>query len=224
MHNPEDDDFDYENDESWYEDAMNALDSPANNHDTIYTEEEIAELSDQDKTIIRYRNALLQNGFEHIELKNGDYINDVIGRSGVIHAALCSFVLCYKKDRNYVTIFHLFSKDENIVPPIQLAAVIYVDKHLGSYQFIEFFHLEEELGEDQKDINSITINRDLTYKGKPSLEFYKSDDVALNKTIIERMEKVNPALFEFMNEYLIVELQPNSTIQQYEEVIREFEY
>ena len=224
MSTPEDEELDYENDESWYEEAMNALDSPANNHATIYSEDEIAELSDHDKTIIRYRNQLLQNGFEYIDLQNGDYINDIISRSGTIHFPLCIFVLAYKKDRSYVTLFQLFNPDKTIINPVQLATVIYVNKHLGSYQFIEFFHLEEELGEEQKDINSITINRDLNYKEKPSLEFYKSDDISINKKYIETIEKLDPQVFEFLNEYIIIELPQDSSIEKHLEVIRELEY
>lgn len=222
MSTPEEE-FDYENDESWYEDAMNALDSPANNHGTIYTEEEIAELSDYDKTIISYRNSLLQNGFEYMDLQNGDYIMDIIGRSGTIHYAACNFVLAYKKESSYITLSQLHSADDNVVNPVQLAAVIFVNKHLGSYQFLEFFHLEEELQEDQKDMNCITINREFTYKEKPSLEFYKSDDIKVNEKYIGLIEELKPEIFEFINEYIILELSRikfgGSSIEKYIEVI-----
>lgn len=224
MSTPEDEELDYEKDESWYEEAMNALDSPANNHDTVYSEEEISGLSDHDKTIIRYRNQLLQSGFEYMDLQNGDYINDIIGRSGTINYPACTFILTYKKEKNYITLFQLFNSDEAIINPVQLAAVIYINKHLGSYQFIEFFHLEEELNDEQKDINSIVINRDLTYKEKPSLEFYKSDDISINKKYIDTIEKLEPQVFEFINEYIIIELPKDSSIEKYIEVIIELEY
>lgn len=223
MSDEEEEDFDYENDESWYEDAMNALDSPANNHATIYTEEEIADLSEIDKTIIRYRNTLLQNGYEYIDLQNGDYINEVIGRSGVIHPIACSFVLAYKKERSYIIILQLASEDETIIHPIQLATMIFVNKHLGCYQFLEFIHLEQEIEEDQKMLNSININRELSYKEKPSLEFYKSDDMSMNKSYMEKIEKLDPLLFEFLNEYIIIEL-PSATIEKYFEVISDLGY
>jgi hypothetical protein len=222
MSDPEEEEFDYENDESWYEDAMNALDSPAHNHSIIYAEEDMAELSEIDKTIIRYRNGLLENGFEFIDLQNGDYINDVIGRSGVIHSNLCNFVLAFKKENSYITIFQLFSDDEQIVHPVQLAAMIYVNKHLGCYQLVEFFHLEEELEEDQKVLNGININRELSYKEKPSFEFYKSDNLNLNKKYVERIEPLDPRVFEFLNEYIIIEL-PKEVVSEYLELIKEFE-
>lgn len=222
MSDPEEE-FDYENDDSWYEDAMNALDSPANNHSTIYSEEDIAELSEMDKTIIRHRNALLKNGFEYIDLQNGDYIQEVIGLSGVIHSKLCNFVLAYKRENSYITIFQLYNPDETVVSPIQLSAMIYVNKHLGSYQFIEFFHLEQELEEDQKVLNGININYDLLYKDKPSFEFYRSDNLALNKKYIERIATKNPQVFEFLNEYFIVELAEGTSIEDYFSLLNEFE-
>ena len=222
MIDPEEE-FDYENDESWYEDAMNALDGPSHNHDTVYSEEEIADLNDTDKTIIRRRNSLLQNGFEYTELKNGDYAQEVIGRSNVIHAALCSFVLAYKKEKNYIVIYQLMNDDESVVMPVHQAALIYVNKHLGSYQFLEFFHLEEELQEDQKDLNAITINRELLYKEKPSLEFYRSDNLSINKKYVERMEKLNPHLFEFLNEYVIVDLGAEAPTESYLGLMDEWE-
>ncbi len=224
MSNPDDEEeIDYENDDSWYEDAMNQLDSPSNNHDTIYSEDEIKDLTDYDKTIIRYRNHLLENGFEYIELKNGDYIQEIVSRSGVIHIALCSFVLIYKKENSYMAIFQMNSEAEINEFPIQLAAMIYTDKHLGCYQFIEFFHLEEEITEDQKDLNGITINRELTYKEKPSFQFYKSDNEELNKKFIEKTEPIEPRVFEFVNEYLIVELKEDRKLTDYLELIRNFE-
>lgn len=219
MSTPEEEEFDYENDESWYEDAMNSLDSPANNHGTIYSEEEISELSEHDKTIIRYRNTLLQNGFEYMDLQNGDYIMDVIGRSGTIHYAACNFVLAYKKENSYITLSQLHNTDENIINPILLSAIIFVNKHLGSYQFLEFFHLENELEEDQKNMNGITINREFTYKEKPSLEFYKSDNIKVNEKYLEKITELDPEIFEFINEYIIMELPKGSSIDKYIEVI-----
>src|SRR5687768_7756339 len=126
---PDEEEIDYENDDSWYENAMNELDSPSNNHNTIYAEDEIKDLTDYDKTIIRHRNHLLENGFEYIELKNGDYIQEIVGRSGVIHIALCSFVIVYKKEQDYMAIFQLESVDETQQLPIQLAALVYTAKH-----------------------------------------------------------------------------------------------
>jgi hypothetical protein len=224
MNDPEEEEeFDYENDDSWYEDAMNQLDSPSNNHHIIYSEEEIKELTDYDKTIIRYRNHLLENGFEYVELKNGDYIQEIVSRSGVIHIALCSFVLMYKKHKSYVAIFQVDSKDEAVQFPIQIASMAFVEKHLGCYQFVEFFHLEEELPEDQKDLNGITINRDLTYNDKPSFQFYKSDNEELNKKYIERLLPLDPRVFEFVNEYVIVELKEEKKMEEYLGLIQEFE-
>lgn len=218
MSTPEEE-FDYENDESWYDDAMNALNSPANNHGTIYSEEEIAELPEHDKTIIRYRNILLQNGYEYTDLQRGDYLMDIIGRSGTIHFAACNFVLIYKKENSYIALSQLHSEDENVVNPILLSAVIFVRKHLGSYQFLEFIHLEKELEEDQKDLNGITINREFTYKEKPSLEFYKSDNIKVNEKYLEKIAALDPEIFEFLNEYIIMELPKGSSIEKYMEVV-----
>lgn len=224
MSEEEEEEFDYENDDSWYEDAMNALDSPAHNHANIYTEEEISDLPEMDKTVIRYRNYLLQNGFTYIDQQQGDYIYDVISRSGVIHAHLCNFVLAYKKEEgSYITIFQLQHEDETVFNPIQLAAMIFVNKHLGSYQFLEFFQLEEEITEDQKMLNVVSINRELTYKDQPSLQFYKSDNININKTYIEKIEKLEPVLFEFLNEFIIIEL-PTSEPAAYLQIINELEY
>lgn len=219
----DEEEIDYENDESWYENAMNELDSPSNNHDTIYSEEDIKDLTEYDKTIIRHRNHLLENGFEFTELKNGDYIQEVVGRSGVIHIALCRFVIVYKKDQSYIAIFQLDSQDENVQFPIQLASLIYTGKHLGCYQFIEFYHLEEELPEDQKDLNGIAINRELTYKDKPSFQIYKSDNEKLNLSYIEKMNEIDPRAFEFVNEYLIVELREDKQIGDYLSLITELQ-
>lgn len=218
------DEIDYENDDSWYEQAMNELDSPSNNHHIIYSEEDIRDLSDHDKTIIRFRNQILENGFEYIEQKNGDYIQEIISRSGVIHMALCSFALLYKKENNYMVIFQVDGKDTEVVFPVQLASMIYTGKHLGCYQFVEFFHLEEELPEDQKDMNGITINRELTYKNQPSFQFYRSDNEKINRTYIEKMETNDPRVFEFVNEYLIVELREEKTINDYLALINELEF
>jgi hypothetical protein len=215
----DDEEIDYENDDSWYENAMNELDSPSNNHGMIYSEEEIKELADFDKTIIRHRNFLLENGFEFIELKNGDHIQEIVGRSGVIHLAICNFAIIYQRENNYMAIFQMHSADENIEFPIQLAALIYTGKHLGCYQFVEFYHLEEEIPEDQKDFNGIKINRDLTYKDKPSFEFYKSDKQELNKQYIDKMTTLDPRVFEFVDEYLIVELKEDKKIADYLDLI-----
>jgi hypothetical protein len=220
----EEEDFDYDNDESWYENAMNALEGPANNHGTIYTEEEIADLSDEDKNIIRSRNILLNNGFEYVELQNGDYINDIITRSGVIHYPACSFVLAYQKDRSFMILFQIAGEDENIVNPVQMATMIFTNKYLGCYQFLEFFHTEEEITEDQKLFQTININRELKYKEKPSLEFYRSDDLDTNQKFLEKIGTYDPLLFEFLNEYIIVELPATSTIDQYKDLIKELEY
>lgn len=222
MAEPEEE-FDFDSDDSWYEDAMNALDTPAHNHSIIYSEEEIAELSELDKMIIRYRNTLLENGFEYIDLQNGDYLQEVIGLSGVIHSRLCNFVLAYKKEESYIVIFQLYQPDETIVSPIELATMIYVNKHLGSYQFIEFYQLENELEEDQKSLNGININYELVYKEKPSFEFYKSDNLGLNKKYIEKIEPKNPKVFEFLNEYFIVELEEQSKMEDYFALLKEFE-
>lgn len=220
----QEEEFDYENDESWYENAMNALEGPANNHDTIYSEEEIADLSDQDKNVIRSRNVLLKNGFEYIELQNGDYINDIITRSGVIHYPACNFVLAYQKNRNYMILFQLASEDDTIINPIQQATMIFTNKYLGCYQFLEFYHLEEEITEDQKTFQTININRELTYKEKPSLEFYKSDDIDNNLKFLEKITSYDPMLFEFLNEYIIIELPSTAGINDYAELIKELEY
>jgi hypothetical protein len=222
MAEPEEE-FDFDSDDSWYEDAMNALDAPAHNHSIIYSEEEIADLSELDKMIIRYRNTLLENGFEYIDLQNGDYLQEVIGLSGVIHSRLCNFVLAYKKEESYIVIFQLYQPDETIVSPIELATMIYVNKHLGSYQFIEFYQLENELEEDQKSLNGININYELVYKEKPSFEFYKSDNLGLNKKYIEKIEPKNPKVFEFLNEYFIVELEEQSKMEDYFALLKEFE-
>lgn len=224
MSNPEEEEPDYDSDESWYEEAMNALDSPANNHGAVYSEEEIADLSDFVKGLIRYRNQILQNGFEFIDLQNGDYINDVISRSATINYPACSFVIAYKKEGNYLLLFQFYSEDETVVNPVQLAAFINVGKHLGSYKFIEFFHLKEELDAARTDLNGIKINLQLTYKEKPSLEFYSSDDIKLNKQYVERMEQINPEIFEFLNEYIILELPHGSTTEKYFEIIKELEH
>jgi len=223
MSDPEEE-FDYENDESWYDNAMNALNGPANNHGTIYTEEEIADLSDHDKNIIRSRNILLKNNYEYVELQNGDYINDIITRSGVIHFPACSFVLAYEKEKSFIVLFQLDSEDENIVHPIQQCSLIFTNKYLGCYQFLEFFHLEEEITDDQKTFQTININRELIYKEKPSLEFYKSDDLNNNKKFLEKITKYNPLLFEFLNEYIAVELPKDSTMENYTDLIKELEY
>jgi hypothetical protein len=220
----DEEEIDYENDDSWYENAMNELDSASNNHDTIYSEDEIKDLSDFDKTIIRHRNFLLQNGFEFTELQNGDHIQEIIGRSGVIHLAVCNFTIIYKRDNNYVAIFQMHSEDETIQFPIQLAALIYTGKHLGCYQFVEFYHLEEELPEDQKDLNGISINRELTYKGKPSFQFYKSDKEELNREYIEKMTIIDPRGFEFVDEYLIIELKEDKSINEYLPLIEKLQY
>lgn len=224
MSDPEEEDFDYENDDSWYENAMNALEGPAHNHGTFYTEEEMADLSDQDKNIIRSRNILLENGFEYVELQNGDYINDIITRSGVIHYPACSFVLAYQKDRSYMILFQLASDDETVVYPIQQASMIFTNKYLGCYQFLEFFHTEEEITEDQKTFQTININRELMYKEKPSLEFYKSDDLDNNLKFLEKITTYDPLLFEFLNEYIVIELPATATIKEYQELIKELEY
>lgn len=220
----EEEEFDYENDDSWYENAMNALEGPANNHGTIYTEEEIADLSDHDKNVIRARNILLQDGFEYVELQNGDYINDVITRSGVVHYPACNFVLAYQRERNFMVLFQQAGDDESVVNPIQKAAMIFTNKYLGCYQFIEFFHLEEEITDDQKTFQTININRELGYNEKPSLEFYKSDDIDNNLRFVEKIAKYNPLLFEFLNEYIIVELPHSAAMDQYNEIIKELEY
>jgi len=223
MASDNDEEIDYENDDSWYEQAMNELDSPSNNHDIIYSEEEIQDLSEVDKTIIRYRNQILESGFEYVEQKNGDYIQEIISRSGVIHMALCSFALLYKKENNYMVIFQVDGKETEVIFPVQLATMVYTGKHLGCYQFVEFFHLEEELPEDQKDMNGITINRELTYNNKPSFQFYRSDNEKLNKSYIEKIAPVNPRVFEFVNEYLIVELTEDKTVDNYLNLINELE-
>ncbi len=223
MRSDNEDEIDYENDDSWYEQAMNELDSPSNNHDVIYAEEDIQDLSEMDKIIIKYRNQILENGFEYVEQKNGDYIQEIVSRSGVIHMALCNFALLYRKEQNYMVIFQVDAKENDVSFPIQLATMIYTGKHLGNYQFMEFFHLEEELTEEQKDINGITVNREITYKDKPSFQFYKSDNEKLNKTYIEKMNDINPQVFEFLNEYIIVELKEGNLVPQYIELIKQLE-
>jgi hypothetical protein len=210
--------FDYENDESWYDDAMNAMNSPANNHNIIYTEEDIQELSEIDKTIIRYRNELLKNGFEYIDLQIGDYINEIVFFSSTIQYASCNFALTYKKNNHYMVIFQLHSTDEKIINPIQIATIVYVGHHLGAYQFIEFFHLDDEITDDQKDFNHLTINRELTYKEKPSLEIYKSDNIEKNKKIgvfkIKQQPKVKDDTADEQQFFLSSILLPENSIGQ----------
>src|SRR5687767_2113273 len=159
MADPEEEEFDFENDESWYEDAMNALDSPTLNHGNVYMEDEIKDLSEMDKTLIRYRNYLLKNEFEYVELQFGDYMQDVIGRSATIHYLASNFVITYQRGNSYVALFQLKSEDEVNTNPIQIASLIHLGKHLGSYQFLYFFHLEQELEPEQKNLNGIKINR-----------------------------------------------------------------
>lgn len=220
----EEEEFDFENDDSWYEEAMKAMDSPMNNHGNIYEEEDIQELSDNEKNIVRKRNLLLQNGYEFIEMQRGDEVFETVIRSPVIHYVACEFTLTYQKGEHFLVLFQLETEEEDKTNPVQLATIINTGHQLGAFQFIEFIELEEELEEDQDRINEIKINRDFTYKDKPSLEFYKSSDMKINEQLLEKVDALNPEIFEFYNEYVVMELPTDYPIENYDKLFYELSY
>ncbi len=223
MSTPEEEEFDYENDDSWYEDAMNTLDSPVFNHHIIYSEEEIKDLEELEKTTIRLRNKALENGFEYIDLKIGDYVCDIVFFCGTVDYNNCSFALTYKKDRQYLVIFRWKSEAEPNPNPVLMAGMVRTSKFLGAYRFVEFLHLEEEIEEEQENIETFKINRELTYKDKPSLEVIKSDDLKYNQKIVDYFTGISPAAFEFYNEFVIFEMPVNTDINQYLDMMDQIE-
>lgn len=223
MLTPDEEELNYEEDDSWYEEAMNALDSPLNNHHIVYSEEEIQELGEEEKQIIRLRNNILNKGFEYIDLQHGDYICDIVFFCSTIDYKECQFALTYRKEDQYLVIFKWNSELEVNPHPIQIAGMVKTSSHYGTYRFTTFLHLEEEITDDMEMVIGFKINRDLSYLDKPSLEVFRSDDVKKNQAIVDYLAKVHPTAFEFYNDFIIFELAQHTSLDTYVEVMDQLE-
>lgn len=224
MMNPDEpEDINFEDDESWYEEAMNALDSPLNNHHLMYPEDEMMDLEEEGKSLVRLRNKILEAGFEFIELKIGDYVCDIVFYCGTIDYNVSEFALTYQKGDQYLVIFKWKSLTEPNTNPIQLAGLVKTQKHYGTYRFVSFLHIEDELTDEMEFIDGFKINRELNYKDKPSLEIYKSDNIKYNQEMVKFMMEIEPAAFEFYNDFIIFELNANMEVNQYEEIMNKLE-
>lgn len=210
-----DNDFDFEEDDSWYEDAMNEMDSPLNNHSRIYQEDEISHLDPVAQSIVRARNEILEQGFEYMDLQMGDYLNEVVYFSATIHIKQAAFYLTFQKENAYIFLFSHITENEEESGPLQKALIYTTNKHLGAFQFVHFFHLNEPLAEDQKTFGALSVNRKLQYRNEPSLEIYKSDDILMNEEYIHLIDPFEPKVFEFYNEFIITQINEPNGIKDY---------